>query len=192
METTTHDLPDVRRLVSAMPGRRAHRFFGSADIHETWVQDARRLFFDVDAALYPHEAGAHPLSLLVFARRVHGIEPAVYETTGGSLARRALMDSVSLRDVVLQPEFAESAAILVAMGSFATEHSNAHAHRRLLSRAGSGLEAVWLSAVAAGLSGSIFAGFLPSALAQLGIANGYDRLQLLALAVGSPLSTDRQ
>lgn len=181
-------LTEPRALVSAMSKRRAQRFFGDADIPAGWVQSAGNLFFDTDKTIYSRDARQHPLSLLLFARKVDGVESGIYEVTKDGLALRARLDSIPLREVVLQPEFAEAAAIVVAMGSFASEGTNAHTHRRLLARAGSGIEAVWLSAVASNLSGSIFAGFLPSALKQLGIANGYDKFQLLALAVGAELT----
>lgn len=181
-------LTEPRALISAMSKRRAQRFFGDAGIPAGWVQSAGHLFFDIDETIYSRDARQHPLSLLLFARKVDGVEPGIYEVTKDRLALRARLDSIPLREVVLQPEFAEAAAIVVAMGSFASEGTNAHTHRRLLARAGSGIEAVWLSAVASDLSGSIFAGFLPSALKQLGIANGYDKFQLLALAVGAELT----
>ncbi|MEU8924979.1 nitroreductase family protein [Kitasatospora sp. NPDC048545] len=167
--------------------RRANRFFADRPVDAEVLQRMIEAGHGADAALWPAEWAARPLEFLVAARTVTGLRPAVHRYGPDGFEPIADIVGVEqLRALVLQPEFALAPAILLATGSLedALESAGSHGHRRLLERSGAACEAAWLTAVDAGLSGSIFAGFLPSALKRLVGIDGFRRTQLLALAVG--------
>ncbi|WP_051471146.1 nitroreductase family protein [Patulibacter minatonensis] len=91
-------------------------------------------------------------------------------------------------DLVLQREFAGAAALVFVMGSLraAEERHGAHGHRLGLVRAGAAAHAGWLHAIETQLTGTVFAGALPTALRGLAGVDGSERTQLFALAVGHP------
>ena len=145
-------------------------------------------FFDRDA--WPeHQAGA-PLQFLVAARRVAGLAPAIYladPATGTFSETGVLPSGDAAADLVLQAEFADASAILIACGPLAAslDRHGDHGHRLLLTRAGAAVHAASLTAMDHGLTGSIFAGFLSAGLRSLRV-DGYYTAQLLALAIGHP------
>ncbi|MGW3041161.1 nitroreductase family protein [Kitasatospora sp. NPDC001159] len=174
-------------LLPTLQRRRANRFFADRPVDAELLRRMIEAGQGADAALWPVERAARPLEFLVAARTVTGLSPAIHRY--GSDGFEPLADisgAEELGSLVLQPEFALAPAILLATGSLedALESAGSHGHRRLLERSGAACEAAWLTAVDEGLSGSIFAGFLPSALKRLVGIDGFRRTQLLALAVG--------
>ncbi|WP_405762240.1 nitroreductase family protein [Streptomyces sp. NBC_00045] len=173
-------------LRPALERRRANRFFAERTVDPELLAAMIRAGHAADAALWPAEQ-ARPLEFLVVARAVTGLGPAVHRLgPDGFEPLTAISGTDELSTLVLQPEFAHAPALLLAIGSLedALEGGGSHGHRRLLERSGAACEAAWLTAVDAGLAGSIFAGFLPSALKRLVGIDGFRRTQLLALAVG--------
>ncbi|MEU6970951.1 nitroreductase family protein [Kitasatospora aureofaciens] len=167
--------------------RRANRFFKDQPVDAELLRRMIEAGQEADAALWPTERAARPLEFLVAARAVTGLRPAVHRYGPDGFEPLAdIAGAEQLSALVLQPEFALAPAILLATGSLedALEAAGSHGHRRLLERSGAACEAAWLTAVDADLSGSIFAGFLPSALKRLVGIDGFRRTQLLALAVG--------
>lgn len=143
----------------------------------------------IDRAVWATSAHHVPLRVLVAVRAVAGLDAGLFELAEGELDPAGVERAgLSIGDMVLQPEFADAAAIILVVGPLATALARygAHGYQTLLVRAGAACEAAWLSAVRDGLSGSIFAGFLPSGLRDLAGVDGYNDTQLLALALGHP------
>ncbi|MHC3394135.1 nitroreductase family protein [Streptomyces lavendulocolor] len=142
------------------------------------------------AAWSDHDAGAG-LEFLVAARDVTGLPAALYlySSADGAFVRLAdLPAGDAAEDLVLQLEFARAPAIVIVCGPLAAslDRHGEHGHRLLLTRAGAAAHTAWLTALDRGLVGSIFAGFLSSALKPLVPVDGYRSAQLLAFACGHP------
>jgi hypothetical protein len=145
-----------------------------------------------DRAAWPdHDAGAE-LEFLVAARDVTGLPVGIYlySAAEGDFVRLAdLPAGDAAEELVLQLEFAHAPAIVMVCGPLAAslDRHGEHGHRLLLTRAGAAAHAAWLTALDRGLAGSIFAGFLSSALKPLVPVDGYRSAQLLAFACGHPV-----
>lgn len=170
-------------LLAAMARRRSTRFFSERPIPRSVVDDMLAAARHIDATLWPALAHHDPLRLYVAARAVSGIPKALY-VEDEMLRYTADLDEQAVQDMVLQPEFAQAPMLLLVVGSLETA-LDAHGHRVMLERSGAACEAACLTAVAQGYAGSIFAGFLPTALKRLTGIDGFRRTQLLALAVGT-------
>ena len=182
---------DVSRLCSALATRRAVNHFSASSLDPDALCRMRTEADGIDHSLWPDEHADQPLRYLVAASRVSGLRPGLYELDRGGLTELVPFQSEQeVKEMVLQPEFAEAPAIVVVVGSLfhALESRGSHGHRLLLERAGAACEAAWLSAIADGYVGSIFAGFLPSALKSALGLDGFKSMQLLAFAVGHPVA----
>jgi hypothetical protein len=182
----------LRDLPATLDQRQACRFFTDRPVESELIQRMIDAGYAADAALWPNERAARPLELLVVGRAVTGLRPGVHRYGPDGFESLAdISEPEELGGLVLQEEFALAPAVLLAIGSLedALESAGSHGYRRLLERSGATCEAAWLTAVDDGLSGSIFAGFLPSALKRLVGIDGFRRTQLLALAVGHVSST---
>ncbi|WP_181435061.1 nitroreductase family protein [Curtobacterium sp. MCBD17_019] len=182
-------LQRAEQLRGAMRHRSAETHFAADPIPLAHVVAALDAMAAIDRTLWGDVAEDLPLRALVACRHVTDLQPGLLEHRGGRF-RRIQTDggALRMREMVLQPEFADAAAILLAVGDLEgmSRRFGAHGHRMLLSRGGAACEAAWLAAVSAGLTGSIFAGFLPSALRATAGIDGNRELQLLALAIGAP------
>ncbi|MFJ3029997.1 nitroreductase family protein [Curtobacterium sp. NPDC087080] len=181
-------VPGSQELGRAMRYRSATTQFVDQPVERRHVDASAAAMTTMDAGLWGDAAHSSPLRVLVACRRVVGVQPGLYEYVDGGLLRLdGDAEPLRMREMVLQPEFAEAGAILLAVGNLAgmTSRFGAHGHRMLLSRGGAACEAAWLTAVEFGLVGSIFAGFLPGALRQRTGIDGSSDLQLLALAIGA-------
>ncbi|WP_079025769.1 nitroreductase family protein [Streptomyces yangpuensis] len=135
-----------------------------------------------------HDSGAG-LEFLVAARDVAGLPVGLYlySPAGSGFIRLAdLPAGDAAAELVLQLEFADAPAIVMVCGPLAAslDRHGEHGHRLLLTRAGAAAHTAWLTALDRGLVGSIFAGFLSSALKPLVPVDGYRSAQLLAFACG--------
>ncbi|MBT2445597.1 nitroreductase family protein [Streptomyces sp. ISL-43] len=144
-----------------------------------------------DSLSWPDHHAGGPLGFLVAARNVTGLPTGLYgyEPELGEFSRLAdLPEGEAAESMVLQMEFAWAPAIVLVCGSLAAslDRHGEHGHRLLMARAGAAAHTAWLAALDQGLVGSIFAGFLSSALKPLLGLDGYRTAQLLAFAVGRP------
>ncbi|MER5639332.1 nitroreductase family protein [Kitasatospora sp. NPDC002227] len=178
--------PAVADLAAVLRRRRATRFFDDRPVTSGQLAEMLQAGSACDAALWPAEHQARPLEFLVVAGEVTGLPRAVHRWGPDGFEPLVALDGTELSTLVLQPEFALAPALVLAIGSLesALQAHGSHGHRQLLERSGAVCEAAWLTAVHQGLEGSIFAGFLPSALKRLAGIDGFRRTQLLALAVG--------
>jgi hypothetical protein len=177
---------------SVLDRRTSVRFFGDRPLAPEGLTSVLRRILDEDADAFPGEAdGGSAIELLVAPLRVEGVAPALYAVQdGGELTLDHVADLPAGRydDLVLQREFAGAAALVFVMGSLraAEDRHGAHGHRLGLVRAGAAAHAGWLHAIEASLTGTVFAGALPTALRGLAGVDGSERTQLFALAVGHP------
>ncbi|THA46553.1 nitroreductase family protein [Streptomyces sp. A1136] len=148
-----------------------------------------------DRGAWPdHDAGAC-LEFLVAARNVSGLPTGLhlYSPAEGGFTRLAdLPAGDAAADLVLQLEFAHAPAIVMVCGPLAAslDRHGEHGHRLLLTRAGAAAHTAWLTALDRGLVGSIFAGFLSSALKPLVPLDGYRSAQLLAFSCGHAAASE--
>jgi hypothetical protein len=190
VDTVQHvsTLEHTGELGHAMRERSAATHFADQPIRRADIDATVAAMTAIDRSLWGGAADDLPLRVLVACRSVTDLQPGLYESTDAGLTRLDEEDEpLDMREMVLQPEFADAGAIILAVGDLAgmTSRFGAHGHRMLLSRGGAASEAAWLTAVRRGLTGSIFAGFLPGALRRLTGIDGSSDLQLLALAVGA-------
>lgn len=131
------------------------------------------------------------LELLCAAWRVTSVDVGLYrfEAHTSTLVRlAALPTGDAVAELVLQPEFARTPAMVLVLGDLAAalRRHGSHGHRLLLNRAGGAAHAAWLAALGTGLDGAVFAGLLPGAIRGLSDIDGYHRAPLFAFSVGWP------
>lgn len=183
---------DLRPWSEVLAARTSLRYFAQRAITAADVAAVLHAAVCSDTQAYPSEVRAGlGLQLLVATRAVDGITPALHVLVedGWALQRIAeLPRGEAAADLVLQREFADAALTVLVIGDLeaACARHGDHGHRSLLIRAGAAAHAVWLTAIARGLGGSVFAGALPGALRELAGVEGARRLQLFACAVGHP------
>lgn len=186
---------DDSELEPVLQRRHALRYFHDEPLPAQVLLASAEAARSIDAVLWPSLHTSQPLRFMVAARHVTGLTSGVFEITpDGFRPEVALPDAGVLADMVLQPEFAEAPALFLVVGSLeaAVREDGGHGHRVLLERSGAAAESAWLAAVDRGFGGSIFAGFLPSALRRFTGIDGYRRTQLLALALGVPIGASAQ
>ncbi|WP_157593821.1 nitroreductase family protein [Rathayibacter tritici] len=180
---------DDGALVRGMRDRSATMHFAPNPISRRSLEDLVWAMRSMDQALWGDLAAELQLRVLIASRNVEDLGNGLFEYRDEVFERIDQTETaLHMRKLVLQPEFVEASAILLVVGPLAgtLDRYGAHGHRLLLTRGGAACEAAWLTAVDGGLAGSIFAGFIPSALRTLAHIDGYRDLQLLALAIGHP------
>jgi nitroreductase len=180
-------------LFDALRRRTSQRFFTPEPIGATHIADLVARGLDADRAGWPDEQQAGALEISVVAFRVDGLEPGIYrlDIQARSYTPVAPLPADEARyDLTLQAEFCDSAAIvsLAADVDRIATSSGAHGYRMLMSRASAAAYTMWLDAVATGLAGTVFAGFIPASVRQPLHSDGTSRHQLFALALGEPVT----
>jgi len=176
-------------LDEVLERRRSERFFTGEGVDLEVLTEALASAVDADADLWPapEEWATRPL-LVVAALRVRGLSPGIYrfDAPTSTYALLAEVDRDAVAQMVLQVEYADAPVIVAAVGSPADAvHSRGdHGLRLLHLRAGSACYAALLAASRRGLTGSVFAGFLPSGLRHHVVADGYHLSQVFAVALG--------
>jgi len=174
-------------LLDTLRQRRAIRFYAAEPIPVAPLRAVVEAGLAADARRWPGEADCCPLHPVVVAQHVTALAPAAYRFDGDQAAPvMELGPPETYANLTLQNEFARAGAIVTLVGDLA--HAEA-AHggsgfRLLITRAGAAAYRMWLEAVARGLAGSVFAGFLPAAVRAPLRCDGVRRHQLFALALG--------
>jgi nitroreductase len=177
-------------LATVLQRRRSTRFFGPQPLPASSVRDIARDALAADRRETPIGNAGCPLEVFLLALRLDGLGPGAYRLDDegrlwplGDLGRPA-------RDLTIQSEFADAAAIISLAGDLtaADAASGAHGYRQLMTRAGTAAYDMWLDAVALGWAGTVFAGFIPASVRLPLASDGTDRHQLFALALGHPAS----
>lgn len=185
---------DVRtRLPQALASRRSERFYGEEPASLDDVATLLDLAAEQDRRLWGH-LGVDPtlFAMLLWTWNVDGAPPALYryDHDERSLVTISSAAGADPEELLLQVEFARSAAIFVTVCNLAelTRLHGAHGHRLALMRGATACENACLGAEASGLRGSIFAGFIPSALRRFVEIDGFARMPCLAYAFGRPVA----
>ncbi|MFE4368020.1 hypothetical protein ACFRMN_07200 [Streptomyces sp. NPDC056835] len=184
-------------LLTVLEQRRSTRFFSPDPVDASLVADVAARGIAADITSWPDEQDQVPLRINVVAFRLGGLEPGMYSldtgsSTGGGTGERSyvkvapLPEGEALHGLTIQREFCDSAAIISLAADLdrASAVHGAHGYRTLMSRAGAAAYTMWLDAVAVGLVGSVFAGFIPASVRQPLRSDGASRHQLFALALG--------
>ncbi|MFC7976594.1 hypothetical protein ACPCSP_24440 [Streptomyces cinereoruber] len=192
-------------LLTVLEKRRSIRFFGPQPVDAGLLADVAARGIETDRASWREEAELLPLRLNVVAFRLGGLEPGMYALDTGAAAGAGtgseagagpqersylpvapLPDGEALHDLTVQREFCDSAAIvsLAADLDLASRLYGAHGYRTLMTRAAAAAYTMWLDAVAVGLVGTVFAGFIPASVRLPLRSDGASRHQLFALALG--------
>lgn len=177
-------------LQRSLNARASVRTFGEGAIDLAQLATILRVAIDGDRIDWPGEAEAGvDLQLTVVAWRVDGLEPGVWRYEPGTHAlarvgRAPRADEASA--LTLQLEFTTAPALIFITGSLAAAcaRHGSWGHRQLLLRGGAAGERLWIAALGIGLTGSVFAGFLPRAAREFAGIDGYLQASLLAFAVG--------
>ncbi|MBT2406290.1 MULTISPECIES: nitroreductase family protein [unclassified Streptomyces] len=192
---------DRSSLLTVLEKRRSIRFFGPQPVDASLIADVAARGIETDLASWPQQAERVPLQINVVAFRLSGLEPGMYGLdtglgTGSGTKERSyvpvapLPDGEALYDLTIQREFCDSAAIisLAADLDLASQLDGAHGYRTLMTRAAAAAYTMWLDAVAVGLVGTVFAGFIPASVRLPLRSDGASRHQLFALALGGVLA----
>lgn len=129
------------------------------------------------------DAGA--LEAFVFALKIEGGEPGVYRLTAGECALVAPASAIGdVENLVVQREFAAAAGIVSVYSRL--DRSDAHGYRLCVTRAAMAIYDFHLKAQSHGLDGTLFAGFIASAVRNLVRSDGVTRHPLISAAYGRP------
>ncbi|MFE2347002.1 nitroreductase family protein [Kitasatospora cineracea] len=163
--------------------RRATRFFGPRPVAAEALETVCRSAVQAAAAL---AGDAPPHRWLVFAQRVAGLAPAVHHYTGDGFHRLADLPPEEARYLSLQPQFVNCPALVVPVSDLAGSlgRDGADGYFNLLVGTGYSLHTAWLTAVSAGLSGSLLRGVNPVLLHAAAGLGHLDSRPFLALALG--------
>ncbi|QWF83986.1 hypothetical protein HUW46_07430 [Amycolatopsis sp. CA-230715] len=144
------------------------------------LQDALRR----DSAEWGFGDGA--LEAFVFALKSEGSSPGVYRVTAADCAFVAPVSAIGdVEDLVVQRELATAAGIVSVHGRL--DHADAHRYRLCVTRAAMAIYDFHLRAQSHGLGGSLFAGFIASAVRHLVRSDGVTRHPLISATYGKPL-----
>jgi Nitroreductase family len=181
----------VADLSATLHRRRAQRIFGVDQVAPGLLLECVAAGLAADRRYWPADQGCCALRPVLVAQRVDGLPQAVYELDPDGRTATPVMElptSADAEALTLQREFAAAAAVVAVLSDVdhAERRHGAHGYRRLMTRAGAAVYAMWLEAVAHGLVGSVFAGFLPAAVRLPLRCDGVSRHQLFAVALGSP------
>jgi Nitroreductase family len=188
-------------LLTVLEQRRSIRHFGPQPVAASLVADVVARGVEADIGSWPDHQAQCPLQTDVVAFRLDGLEPGMYRldavgnpggAAGDSVANREyvqvapLPDPGDLHELTLQREFCDSAVIISIAADLDLVGSlhGAHGYRILMGRAAAAAYTMWLDAVALGLVGTVFAGFIPTSVRRPLRSDGASRHQIFALALG--------
>lgn len=186
-----------RPLMDVLRSRKATRAYGDESISLDSVLTMLSVASEGDQSDWTAEHIAAPLEYRLVAWNVRDLTPAIYafdnENQTLNKVHEAPDRAADGSNLVLQPEFARAAAIVLITGALgsAIEEYGAWGHQNLLVRAGAAGHRLWLASLACGLVGTVFAGFLPRAAQQLAGVDGYRRAGLFAYATGASRNQPR-
>ena len=178
-------------LLSVLRQRRSVRFYGPEPVPLPQLADVVDAGVRADREAWPAEQPSCPLETFAVAFRVDGLGPGMYLVDSPARSFTPVGPPPAaddLQGLTLQSEFCRSAVIVSIAGDLtaATQAHGSHGYRLLMGRASAAAYAMWLDAVAGGLVGSVFAGFIPAAVRTPLLSDGNSRHQLFALALGAP------
>jgi hypothetical protein len=177
-------------LAEVLLSRTAQRFYSDAPVPRAMVDLALESARAVERSLFGgFDASELDLDFLVVANRVDDTPREFWMVTPtGTETLGQLPSYADLADLVLQVEYSWAPVTIMAIGHLdqALTLLGPAGHRHLLTRAGAAMHGSWLSMVAAGMVGSIYAGLVATPLRSIADVDGHSRLGLLAFAFGYP------
>ncbi|MEO9237986.1 MAG: hypothetical protein ABI418_07825, partial [Jatrophihabitantaceae bacterium] len=170
--------------ISALHRRRTGRAFSRQPLPVDTLIRAVRAGQQLEAALWDGSA----LEPVLLADRVDGHRPGLLRLAGGELAWAGPLPA-AWSELVLQPDLATAAAVLVWIGE--PGPAGAPGYRQLLVRAGAAAIGSLLQAGEDGATGCLFDGLLPAGRSA---ATGHrpGALALFAVALGLPVDSERR
>ncbi|WP_331452448.1 nitroreductase family protein [Streptomyces sp. SS162] len=187
-------------LLTVLEQRRSVRLFGPQAVAASLVADVVARGIEADVGSWPDHQAQCPLQTDVVAFRLDGLEPGMYSLdavgnpggAAGDVVNREYVQVAplpkqgDLHDLTLQREFCDSAVIISIAADLDLVGSlyGAHGYRILMGRAAAAAYTMWLDAVALGLVGTVFAGFIPASVRRPLRSDGASRHQIFALALG--------
>ncbi len=148
-----------------------------------------------DARDWDIAAAAMPLEIYVFALRPCDVTPGIYRIDLAGCSRVGdLPPEDHWDDLGVQREFARAGAIVSAAGDLdaADTWQGGHGYRLLMGRTAAVIYEVHLEAVGLGHVGTVFAGFIPSAVRSSLLSDGTTRQQMFATTVAAPMTWERR
>lgn len=142
-----------------------------------------------DRSTWGLEPAAGELEALVLAFRSTDWPTGAYLVTSSGARRIAGMDGIGpLDDLGIQLEFVTGAGIVAMYAHLdrAEGWAGAHGYRLSALRASMALYDFHLSCLGLGWAGTVFGGFIPSAVRRLAMSDGVTRHPLLAATYGLP------
>ncbi|MGI5352486.1 nitroreductase family protein [Streptomyces sp. CA-250714] len=178
-------------LLDTLEARRAHRVWSPEPLAAPLLADIIGEGVEADAEEWPDEQPHTPLEITVVAFRVAGLAPAVHHVDGTGRSAHPVMElppPERRHTLTLQAEFGAAPAIVSVAVDLRTAEARdgGHGYRTLLTRVGAAVHSMWLAGVSHGLTGSVFAGFIPAAVRAPLRSDGTGRQQVFALALGHP------
>ncbi|MGA6175403.1 nitroreductase family protein [Streptomyces sp. NPDC012600] len=176
-------------LLAALERRTSTRIFDPSPVSASLLAEVIASGVDADRATWPDEQERCPLQTDIVAFRLDGLEPGMFCLDADDRAYTPvapLPAPEALHGLTLQREFCDAAAIISIAADLdrVSRVQGAHGYRMLMGRAAAAAYTMWLDAVAAGLVGTVFAGFIPASVRQPLRSDGAARHQLFALALG--------
>ncbi|MGW1889360.1 tpaF [Streptomyces sp. NPDC002004] len=142
-----------------------------------------------DSADWDLDDSAGPLEAFVFALRSEGLEPGVYRVTAQESSFLAPLSALGdLEDLGVQREFATAGGIVTMYGHLdqADSWAGSHGYRVCATRAAMALYDFHLGFQSHGYVGTLFGGFIASAVRNLVQGDGVTRHPLLSSTYARP------
>ncbi|MGH9914865.1 MAG: nitroreductase family protein [Pyrinomonadaceae bacterium] len=143
-----------------------------------------------DAQDWPEENHERlPLTFLVLAWRIDGLDPGVYayDHQNNALCFSSVApSSTEAVDLFVQREVASAPLVIWIVGNLAAAcaRHGAFGHRQLLLRAGAAGHRLWMASLGMGLEGLLVSGLVPGAARHLLGLDGYGKASLFAFVTG--------
>ena len=180
------------RVDQTIARRRAVHEFGDLDLRLDQLDDVVGQALAADRELWPTEVAAGlGVHLVLLAWRVPGLAAGAYAASPDGWSAVPPLPGFAPpvpREFVIQREFAEAPALLLAGGDLGAglRRHGLHGHRLLAVRAAAALHTAWLATVAGGGYGCFFGGVVDEAVRRYAGADGDRRSLVVGLALGFP------
>lgn len=179
-------------LLDVLEKRRSTRFFSDREIATQDLAEVISIALKQDTEVWSDIEQDMPLEVFAMCLRVSGIEPGTYRVDPSATELTLVADSKSMgnfADLTIQSEFGGAAVILSIAGNIelATKKFGGHGYRLLMTRVSSILYGIWLNALAEGMVGTVFAGFIPASVRRSLSNDVSSRQQIFSLALGHGL-----
>lgn len=182
---------DVLGLPAVLRTRRSTLRYAATPVRTAPVLDLVRAALVEDRRTWDLDTQAGPLEAFVFALRSSDLPAGVHRVTVDGTTMIAPISAVGpLEDLGIQREFSTAAGIVATYARLdqAEGWAGAHGYRISATRAAMATYDVHLRCVARGLVGTMFGGFIPSAVRDVVQGDGVTRHPLIAATYALPVA----